>query len=343
MRLPTPMTHRPGNHRAGDQPAPDSRRARSLARLQRSWCGRHPLMIASGGLLLMWCWAALGPGLPYLLTFLAVLVVLGWIVRRRRDILASLVIVAAAVAGPGVLLVIEASHHAALVNASAAVLTGYMLAAPIPTLFAWTGRPVVTSRPIGSLLGTAVLLASAAPVAIWGDHGDGTTFLVAGLVGGVGVVWVRHRRAVSRRIDAALATAARRSWDLADGWCDLGTRMLPDGEKVHLLLGAGNVVAAHRVTSSVGDGQARRAVRRSIALAAALRTSPTRIQPVLLDDNQAGEQARHVTVVEASATVVYTAPSGLSALTAAAPRRRGHRRLLATASALPTLWEGHQP
>ena len=303
--------------------------ARLTKRFAATRWGRKPVTLLCAGLLLMWGWAVLGPDLPFLIILLALAATAMWILRHRRDIAYSVGIIACTAAAPVIVVLLMASAGASGTPAVAAVLTGYILAAPLPTLTAWALRPPITSRPRSALLGSLLLLIGAVPVTVFGDHGFGTSVLVGSVAAACGLVWVRHRRALARRL---MHLPVRR-----DGWTDLGARVLPAGSELHkVLVRRGYVVAATLTTGKIiSPGALRRTMNRAIDLAAAAGVPPTRVQPVLFAPRAtSGTGHHHITAGGATGTVLVTASPDLLDITALAPRshRRGHRCLLTAAT-----------
>ena len=162
--------------------------------------------------------------------------------RRHRDVAACVAIGTVTAAVPAVTCVILIDRQVSGAADVVAVLTGYILVAPVPALVACTLRPALVDRPVNALLGSAVLLLGAVPMVVLGDHGEGAAVLIVALTTSVAVVWYRHRRAA-----AALLAAL----PLVNGWTDLGRRTLPDGARIdRLLVGDGQAIACSTITTS---------------------------------------------------------------------------------------------
>jgi len=293
----------------------------------------RPALIVGAVLMIVWCWFVLGSDFPLLLAVLATAAGGVWVLRRQRDVAACMAIGTVAAAAPTVACLVVMGHAADSTGAAdvVAVLTGYILVSPIPTLLAFLQQPPVISRPVNALVGSVILLLGAVPVVVFGDHGDGAPMLAGALLVSGATVWIRQRRA---------GHALVADLPVEDGWTDLGTRTLPDGTTVHrLLLGRGHAVAAARSgTPTPGQAALARAVHRAGTVADTLGLPASRVQPVILTGTGTERQRRVVTTGQATASVIITGTAGLSAVTGTAPRRRwiATRRPLLTAAALPT-------
>lgn len=308
-----------------------SRHLRSLInRFRRTRWGRRPVLLLTAAFMLCWLWAVLGPDLPVLLILLGLGAGGTWLLRHRRDILCSIAIATITAAIPIIVTIVMAGAHSSNVPTAAAVLTGYTLAAPLPTLTAWVLRPAVISRPLNSLIGSLILLAWITPVVVFGDHGYGTQLLVGSVTLSCGLIWTRHRQALNRR----LAHLPRD----ADGWTDLGPRVLLDGDQIHrVLIRRGYAVAATLTTAkTISPGALNRTLAHSIGLADSAGIPASRVRPILLAPSATSGLGPHEVISRgAAATVLVLTPQQLGDITAQAPQsflRR--RRPLLTAAAL---------
>ena len=211
-----------------------------------------------------------------------------------------------------------------------AVLTGYILVAPIPALVACTMRPALVNPAINALLGSGALLLGASPSVLLGDHGEGPVLLAVCLV--VSVALIRHRQ---RRAAAALLAPL----PLVNGWTDLGRRVLPDGSRVEqLLIGNGNAIACSAASSSTPPNRAfLAATRTAAATATALGLAGRSVQPVILTDMKSPELRRYsANDGDIAASVIVTGRGQLDQVTRLAPRHlRDQRRAVLTAALLP--------
>ena len=295
---------------------------------------RRPAVLVAAVLLLVWGWVVLGSDLPLWQAVLAVAAAAGCVLRRRRDLAGGLAVAVGAAAAPTMACLIVMSRQAPGAADVVAVLTGYILVSPIPTLLAFSQRPPVISRPINALIGSVILHLGAVPTALFGDHGSGAPLLAGFLVASSATVWARQRRATAALL-AGLSTD--------DGWTDLGRRTLPDGGSVHrLLLGRGSAIAVASSDATVCPATLVRALNRAVAVADTLGMPVSRVQPVVLTTAvQGGLERRLVNTGAAAASVIVTGASGLPGITRTAPRHWAtSRRVLVTAAALPTRSEG---
>ena len=308
-----------------------SRCGAALTGLQWRWATRCIAAI----ILLSWLWAALHDQLWFALAFLSILVAVGWVVRFRRDILASIVTVLLTAAILALLVIRAVNSQAPGADAVAAVLTGHIIAAPVPTLVAWTLRPTLISRSVNSVIGSTILVLAAAPVVVWSDHGYGTAILIAALVTSCSVVVCRHRRAWARRTVDLPVTA--------DGWTDLGRRIVPSGT-TRLFVGHGHALTALTVSvEPITPRLLHRAMQHSVDAAAAIGLPACRVQPVVITLHEHAELgARAVSTSRGAATVLIASPGQIPSIQSLAPCRRwgAHRRALYAAAALPSVEEG---
>lgn len=298
-------------------------------RPRRRWY-RSPVVIGTGVLMLIWCWITIGVQTLVLLGLLAVLAGTVYLVRRRRDILACIVIAVVATAAPGVAIILIASSTGSP-PAAAGVLTGHILAGPLPTLVACMLRPVLPSRPLNAAAGSAILPLGAIPSIIGAPLG--AVMLIASLTAGCGLIWGRHHRALT----ASLQDVP----ELPSGWVDLGHRKLPSGRVVaHLMVGRGHAICALSTTAStISPGALNRAVDAAVETARSIGLAPSRVQPVLLAPavSTSSPRTRSAASHNASAQVpVVDNLAQLYAMTISAPATRLRRRgAVFRAAALP--------
>lgn len=311
---------------------PRLRRVQSL--IVRFGCtrwGRRPVLLFTALFMLVWLWRILGPNLPYLIVLLAISGGSIWLLRHRRDVVYGIAIATITAVAPMIVTVLMAGAHSTNVPTAAAVLTGYVFAGPLPTLTAWALRPTVISRPLNSLFGSLILLTSATPIVIFGDHGYGTQLIVGAVTSSCGLIWIRHRQALARRLkDLPLGD---------DGWTDLGARLLPGGGQVdRVLIRRGYAVAATLTTAkTISPGALNRTLARSLGLAESAGIRPSRVRPVLLAPAATSGLGPHqVTSRAATATVMVLTSDQLSQITSRAPEHRllRRRRSLLTAATL---------
>jgi hypothetical protein len=290
----------------------------------------RPTLIVGAVLMIVWCWFVLGPNFPLLLAVFATAAGGIWVLRRQRDVAACVAIGTVTAAVPAVTCVMIIGREVSGAADVVAVLTGYILVAPVPALVACTLRPALVHRPINTLVGSAVLLLGAVPMVVLGDHGEGAAVLIVALTTSVAVVWYRHRRAA-----AALLAAL----PLVNGWTDLGSRTLPDGSRIdRLLVGDGQAISCSTITTSTClEADFVAAARRAAAAAAALGMAGGRVQPVILIEQENPGIGRHlVNDGKVAASVILTGQSHLGDVIRLAPRRRmGDRRAVLTAALLP--------
>ena len=164
--------------------------------------------------------------------------------RHHRGVAACVAIGAVTAAVPAVTCVILIDRQTTGAADVVAVLTGYILVAPIPALVAAALRPALVTVPVNAVLGSAVLLLGAVPVVVFGDHGEGAAVLIVALTISVTLIWHRHRRA---------AAALLAPLPLVNGWTDLGRRTLPDGSRIdRLLIGHGHAITCLTATHRAG-------------------------------------------------------------------------------------------
>ena len=123
-----------------------------------------------------------------------------------------------------------------------------------------------------------------------------------------------------------------------NGWTDLGRRTLPDGSRIdRLLIGKGHAITCSATASAVSEEAAIAAVRTAATAARTLGLSGSRVQPVILTEQETPGMQRHlVNDGEVAASVIVTAQRHIEDVTRLAPRRRRHqRRAVLTAALLP--------
>lgn len=309
------MTHTARTHRAGSP--------------RSWWCRRRGTLAVAAALLLLWAWTVLHTQLAVLAVVLAVTAAAVCVFRFCPAAAAGVGVASAASAAPlvGSLLVVAQQRPGGA--SIVAALTGWILTGPIPAMVAWAGRPALTRRVVDAALGSLVLLAGAVPVTL-GAYSFAALLLLGSLTAATAVILGRRRSALRRRLDE-LPTA--------NGWTELARRRLPGGAAVdHLLVGNGHAVAAwtaEQVTAAALTAAAVRAAQ----VADVLHLPPSRVQPALIVDRAPPDAPfRQVATPTVSADVaVLGSVQDLDALARAAPRRRrGQRRALLAAAALPT-------
>lgn len=292
---------------------------------QWSWLrGSRPALLLTGFLLITWWWVILGPNALVLVAGLTVAAAGVWTVRRRRAFAASILVAAITTAVPGALAIWIVSNAPADAPTVAAVLTGHLLAGPVPTLLAWTRCCPAAHRLTDTIIGSALLLASVIPVACFGDHGFGTAALLAGLVSVAAWNWRRQRTARTH-------PQGNMPTDHDRGWTDLGPRVLPSGEIADKVLVSRSLalLAARRRPTPAG---LRHAVDQSEQLAADLHLPPGSLHPVLIDPGaDASPRWHHVDTPSASCDVAVVDSDDLRTLAESlGPPPRGRTRALRT-------------
>lgn len=305
-------------------------------RFTTRWRRLRPAWVVTAAVLLWWWYLTLGADLPILLAALAAIAGAVWTVRRRPAIAACAAITVVTAAALVVACVVVADGQNPATADVVAVLTGYLLAAPIPALTACMLRPALVSAPLSTLFGSGILLLSAVPVVAVGSYGLSAAVLVIALVAACAVIYRRHHKAAAE-LTGALPT-------LAD-WTDLGGRRTPDGARIdRLLIGHGHAVACTVMGGQrINDRAALAAARRAAAAAAAIGLPPWRVQPVIIAERHPGPDIpairRHPVNDDAlAAAVIVASISALPQVTAQVPARRlGQRRAVLTAALLPAL------
>lgn len=288
-----------------------------------SW-HRH---LVAAAILMSWWALVLRDQLPTLLVLLAVIAATGWIVRHRPGIAVAVAIAAGTVCALVVAVITVLDKLPGSTDA-AAVLVGYAVAGPAPTLTAWSLRPAVISRHRAALLGSAIHLASAALAAVIVDP-IAATLMPITVITVCSAIWLANHR---RR--SALTGPVN---EIGDGWTDLGVRD-PGGKipATRLLLGRGHGIAAWPCpTDTPGRRQMVAAIQRAALVADHIGLPTHRVQPVLLGPVKGLPRRTLVSTTDLAAVVVVARPDQLISLTAAAPRRnlftgRRSRRLAAT-------------
>ena len=291
---------------------------------------RSPAVLVGAVVLTWWAYLVLGSNLPWLLAAIGASLIAVWVLRKHRAVAACAAIAAIAAAAPAVTCVIIVDRQVPGAADVVAVLTGYILVAPVPALVACTLRPVLVTGPVNALMGSGVLLLGAAGCVVLGDHGEGAAVLFVALTSSVALIRYRHRGAA-----AALLAAL----PVVNGWTDLGRRTLPDGSRIEqLLVGNGQAIVCTATTSSTATEEVSlAAARAAAATATALGLSGSRVQPVILTDQEnPGMQRYLVNDGDLAASVIVTDRSRIEDITRLAPRRRRHQRCaVLTAALLP--------
>lgn len=287
---------------------------------------RRPAVLTAAVVLLWWLYVAVGANLPWLLVVGAAALTAVWVTRSHPQVAVCALIALVTAAVPTVVCVILIGQQVIGPGDVGAVLTGYVLAAPVPALVACALRPALINAGLNALLGSTVLLLAAVPCVVLGDHGEGAAVLIIALTSAVGLIWHRHRRA-SGALLAALPAV--------NGWTDLGPRVLPDGCRVdRLLVGLGHAIACSDSTSSATPEQGALVAAKT---AAAIGLPGARVQPVVVTDWETAGLERHlVNDGKVAASVIVTGRHHLEDVTRLAPRRYlKHGRAALTASLLP--------
>ena len=296
----------------------------------RRFLARRGTQLLALAILVTWWAIVLREQLPVLLAMLAVAAAAVWLARHRPD-LATAVAVAAATALLPAAAMLTVLHHDPTATDAAAVLIGYSVAGPVPTLCTWALRPAALHRTRTALTGSAVMLASAAAATATGGPIAATLLPVTVITVATGT-WMFNRR---RRC----LTSDRNVRDIGDGWFDFGSRATPSGLQVQrLLLGRGHGIAAWPAdTEHPSRVVLESTVRHAASVADTIGVPAARIQPVLLAPVHGLPRRHLVTTTDLSAAVIVANPDQLTALTAAAPRRLRYagRRARHVAAALP--------
>lgn len=302
------------------------------------WTGRVRRFLSRRGthlvaliILITWWTAVLREQLPILLILLAAAAATVWLVRHRTDLATAASVAATATLLPAAAMLVVLRRDQTATD-TAAVLIGYTLAGPIPTLCTWSLRPAVLHRTRTALIGSALLLASAAAAATVGGAVAGTLLPATIITVTTGIWLLNHRR--------RSLTDGPNIRHIGDGWVDLGPRTTPCGLQVHrLLLGRGHGIAAWPTpTADPSRVALESAVRRAADVADVIGVTTARIQPVLLAPVDGLPRRHLVATPDLAAVVIVASPDQLTALTAAAPRRLrlAGRRARYIAAALPT-------
>lgn len=292
-------------------------------------------MPIAGAVLLWWAYLVLGSNLPWLLAAIGGSITVVWTLRAHREVAACVAIATLTAAAPAVTCVILIDWQVSGGTDMVAVLTGYVLVAPVPALIAcMLLRPVLVTAAVNALLGSAVLLLGAATVVVLGDHGEGAAMLIVALAASVAILWRRHRRAA----EALLAPLP-----MVNGWTDLGRRTLPDGSRIdRLLVGKGHAITCSTAASTVTGAGSIAAVRTAAQTARTLGLSGSRVQPVILTEQEKPRvKRRMVNDGVVAASVIVTAEQYIEDVTRLAPLTRRHqRRAVLRAALLPVPTEG---
>lgn len=307
---------------------------------------RKPTGWIAAGLLLIWVLLTLGSYTPVLLGLLALTALAVRVLRYHRDVALTVVIAALTAAAPTAA-VIHQVAAGTMQSATAAALTAYIAAAPTPALLVLSYRPGRISRPLHALLGSGLLLLGVAVIVVFNGWGHPDEIAFTTIVSSWAVVHLGYRRACRRQITGLVTT---------EGWTELGGRRLPGGGSVHqLLIGNGWVIAAWYFsgnTPAPTEQQLTRRVRQAVDVAAALRVSPGRVQPVLLSRSpgqrwhqrliNTGGTAAQVVVADRDAlpglgrAISATKPRTASSLVVRTTRRWQDRSAVLNAAFLPS-------
>jgi hypothetical protein len=298
---------------------------------------RRPAVLVGAVVLMWWAHLVLGSNLAWSLAALGISVVAVWVLRQHPEIAVCVAIAIITAATPAVTCVILIDRQVSGAADVAAVLTGYILVAPVPALIACTLRPVPGMAPVNALLGSVVLLLGAATGVVLGDNGAGAAVLLVALSTSVGLIVLRHRRAAAQLLSEL---------PVVNGWTDLCRRTLPDGSRIErLLIGGGQVITCSTAASTtVFETESVAAVRTAAAAARTLGLSDSRVQPVILTEQETPGVQRHlVNDGGVASSVIVTARCHVEDVTRLAPRRRRgqqQRGAVLTAARLPVPTSG---
>ena len=296
----------------------------------RRFLARRGTQLLALAILVTWWAIVLREQLPVLLAMLSAAAAAVWLARHRTDLAAAVAVAAATALLPAAAM-LTVLHHDPTATDAAAVLIGYCVAGPVPTLCTWALRPAALHRTRTALTGSAVMLAGAAAAAAAGGPIAATLLPVTVITVASGT-WMLNRR---RRC----LTSDRNVRDIGDGWFDFGSRATPSGLHVQrLLLGRGHGIAAWPTdTEHPGRVVLESTVRHAATVADTIGVPTARIQPVLLAPVHGLPRRHLVTTQDLAAVVIVANPDQLTALTAAAPRRPRYagRRARHVAAALP--------
>ena len=290
----------------------------------------RPAVVVGAAVLLWWTYLVLGDNLPWLVIAVAGAAIAGWILRDHRQVAACCAIAIATAAVLAITCVIIIDRQVPGTSDAAAVLTGFLIAAPIPAAVACTLRPTLVSMPLNAACGSGVLLLGALPTVVLGDHGEGPVLAVTALMASVVLIWRRHRRAAAARLEPL---------PLVNGWTDLGRRTLPNGTYVEqLLIGHGLAIACSTAALSTPEKAAFTAAHTAAATATALGLAARRVQPVVLIERESAHLKRVlVNDGDIAASVIVTDRRKIEEVTQLAPRHhRNQRRTVLTAALLPS-------
>ena len=119
---------------------------------------RRPAALTAAVVLLWWLYVAVGANLPWLLAGVAAALTAVWVTRAHPQVAVCALIALVTAAVPAVVCVILIGQQVIGAGDVGAVLTGYVLAAPVPALVACALRPALINAGLNALLGSTVLL-----------------------------------------------------------------------------------------------------------------------------------------------------------------------------------------
>lgn len=287
------------------------RSPRSKFRLGRTttWIG---VVLTAG-----WALHAAGTDLLWIAAATTLLIALGRRLRHNKPLLLT---VAAAIITTALLTSATLwmmSNPTAASQQVAGVLTGFVLAGPVPAAVAWMWPPDLGHRHRLAAAGSVTLLLGASiPLVTGTPAGAGANVLVCLVLIVAGhLLYHRHHRARFNRTTT----------ETPFGWTDLGIRTLSTGTSARLLHCRGALMVCLPIR---GQNPTRRSMTRAVATAAAaakdLHLNPRWVQPVLLTEEQdRGElQRTSCTVGEHTTTVVIAHPDMLAKVASNAPTRK---------------------
>ena len=149
---------------------------------------QRPAVLVGAVVLIWWAYLVLGSNLAWLLAAIGISLVAVWVLREHPGIAVCVAIATITAATPAVTCVILIDREVSGAADLAAVLTGYILVAPVPALVACTLRPVLGLVPVNALVGSVVLLLGAAASVVLGDTSDGAAVLFVALFASVALI-----------------------------------------------------------------------------------------------------------------------------------------------------------